>query len=136
MNTPKPFSSDPARCLPAVRTLEDFQRKISATLEAFLLTQAGKDLVARAEWKFAGQEYDLAWSYVFNRARQLGLKYCKRTKRFYKPLPPKPDIGDRVRLINSGATGTVIGCSRFDVVVRLEGDQREVGVSVDFVEKI
>lgn len=100
------------------------------------LTEAGKDLVRAYEWKFVGDSYSQAWGYLFSRARQLGLTYCKRFKRFYKPLPPKPAIGDRVRLTSTGATGTVTGYSRFDVLVSLDNEKREAKISSEYLEKI
>lgn len=89
-----------------------------------------------SEWKFVGDDYRLAWGYLFNRARQLGLTYCKHFKRFYKPLPPKPSIGDRVRLTSTGATGTVTGYRLFNVMVSIDNEQREAEVSVEYLEKV
>ncbi len=100
------------------------------------LTVAGKDLVRAYEWKFVGDSYRQAWGYLFARARHLGLTYCKHFKRFYKPLPPKPAIGDRVKLTSTGAIGTVTGYSRFDVLVSIDNEQREAEVSTEFLLKI
>lgn len=100
------------------------------------LTAAGKDLVRAYEWKFVGDSYRKAWGYLFARARLLGLTYCKHFKRFYKPLPPKPAIGDRVKLTSTGATGTVTGYRRFDVLVHIDNGQREAEVSPQYLVKI
>lgn len=119
-----------------VRTLEDFRLRMNSMTEDHRLTEAGKDLVRAYQWKFVGDSYRQAWGYLFSRARQLGLTYCKHFKRFYKPLPPKPAIGDRVRLTSTGATGTVTGYSRFDVLVSLDNEKREAEVSTEYIEKI
>lgn len=100
------------------------------------LTVAGEDLARAYEWKFVGDSYRKAWGYLFARARHLGLTYCKHFKRFYKPLPPKPAIGDRVKLTSTGAIGTVTGYSRFDVLVSIDNEQREAEVSTEFLLKI
>ncbi len=121
---------------PPVRTLDDFRLRTNSLTEDHQLTAAGKDLVRAYEWKFVGDSYRQAWGYLFSRARQLGLTYCKHFKRFYKPLPPKPAIGDRVRLTSTGATGIVTGYSRFDVLVSLDNEKREVEVSTEYLEKI
>ena len=121
---------------PTVRTLADFQRRVNGITQENQLTIAGKDLVVASEWKFVGDDYRLAWGYLFNRARQLGLTYCKHFKRFYKPLPPKPAIGDRVRLTSTGATGTVTGYRLFTVRVSIDNEQCEAEVSVEYLEKV
>ncbi|MCK8495558.1 MULTISPECIES: hypothetical protein [Spirosoma] len=121
---------------PPARTLEEFRIRVTGMTEDNQLTVAGKDLVKGYYWKFAGEEYRLAWRYLFNRAGQLGLTYCKHFKRFYKPLPPKPAVGDRVRLTSTGATGIVTGYSRFNVTVSIDQEQREAEVSVEYLEKI
>jgi hypothetical protein len=100
------------------------------------LTAAGKDLVKAYEWKFVGDSYRQAWGYLFARARLLGLTYCKHFKRFYKPLPPKPAIGDRVKLIVTGASGIVTGYNRFDLLVRIDNEERETEVSPQYLAKI
>ncbi|MCX6212835.1 hypothetical protein [Spirosoma sp.] len=121
---------------PLARTLEEFRIRVAGMNKDNQLTVAGKDLVKGYEWKFAGEEYWQAWRYLFNRAGQLGLTYCKHFKRFYKPLPPKPAIGDRVRLTSTGSTGIVTGYSRFNVIVNIDQEQREAEVSVEYLEKI
>lgn len=121
---------------PPVRTLEDFRLRTAGMTEDYQLTAASKDLVKGYEWNYVGDSYRQAWGYLFARARQLGLMYCKHFKRFYKPLPPKPAIGDRVKLIVTGATGTVTGYNRFDVLVRIDNEQREAEISPQFLAKI
>lgn len=98
-----------------------------------MLTAAGKALVQGIEWSFQGDDYNVAWKLLFTRARQLGIQYCKHFKRFYKPLPPKPNLGDKVLLTRIRATGVVTGFRRFDVVVTLDSDRREVEVSRGFL---
>ena len=117
-------------------TLEVFRQRVSILGEDYQLTQMGKDLACGVKWKFEGNSYRQAWGYLFSRARQLGLTYCKHFKRFYKPLPPKPAVGDRVRLTSTGATGTVTGYSRFAVLVSIDKEKREVEVSVEYLEKL
>lgn len=121
---------------PPVRTLEDFRLRTTGMTADHQLTVAGKDLVKAHEWKFVGDSYRQAWGYLFARARLLGLTYCKHFKRFYEPLPQKPAIGDRVKLIVTGDTGIVTGYSRFDVLVRIDDEQREAEVSPQYLAKI
>ena len=138
MNTkaqPTPSPALSSTTLP-VRTLAEFQRRVNCMTREHQLTEAGKDLVKAYEWKFIGDDYRRAWGYLFVRARQLGLTYCKQFKRFYKSLPPKPAIGDRVKLTSIGATGIVTGYSRFDIMVSIDNENREVEVSVEYLEKL
>lgn len=135
-NTQKNHSPAYAPPIPTVRTVEEFRIRVSGLTKENQLTTAGKDLVNAYEWKFVGDSYRQAWNCLFSRARQLGLTYCKNFKRFYKPLPPKPAIGDRVKLTSTGATGTVSGYSRFNVFVSLDNERREAEVSADYLEKI
>lgn len=121
---------------PPVRTVDEFRIRVSGMTQDHQLTTAGKELVKAGEWMFVGDSYRQAWGHLFSRARQLGLTYCKRFKWFYKPLPPKPAIGDRVKLTSTGATGIVTGYSRFDVRVRLDNETREAEVSTEYLEKI
>lgn len=119
-----------------IRTLEDFRLRVSGMTHETQLTTAGKELARGYEWPFSGDSYRQAWGYLFARSRQLGLVYCKHFKRFDKPIPPRPAIGDRVKLTSTGATGIVKGYSRFYVLVRIEEEQREVEVSSDYLLKI
>lgn len=121
---------------PSARTLENFRIWVEGITNDNQLTVAGKGLVKAYEWKFVGDEYRQAWKYLFKRAGQLGLSYCKHFKRFYKPLPQKPAIGERVRLTSTGATGIVTGYSRFHVMVRIDQEQREAEVSVEYLEAL
>ena len=132
-DTQRPAYSPPT---PPVRTLEDFRLQITAMTADHQLTAASKDLVKACEWKFVGDSYRQAWGYLFARAGVLGLTYSKHFKRFYKPLPAKPAIGDRVKLIVTGATGIVTGYHRFDMLVRIDDEEREAEVSPQYLAKI
>jgi hypothetical protein len=119
-----------------IRTLEDFRLRVSGMTHENQLTTAGKELAKGFEWPFSGDTYRQAWGYLFVRSRQLGLVYCKHFKRFDKPIPPRPAIGDWVKLTSIGAIGIVAGYSRFHVLVLIEEEQREVEVSSDYLLKI
>lgn len=117
-------------------TLNDFQHMVNGMTQEHQLTQEGKLLVNGREWTFAGDDYRRAWGILFDRARQLNLRYCKHFKRFYKPLPPKPSVGDRVRLTGINATGVVTGYERFDIRVQIDGRRNDVIVGVEYLEKL
>lgn len=121
---------------PTSPTLNDFRYMVNGVTQEHQLTQAGKALVNGHEWTFTGDNYRRAWGILFDRARQLNLRYCKHFKRFYKPLPPKPLIGDRVRLTSIDATGVITGYDRFDIRVQIDGRRYDVIVGVEYLVKL
>lgn len=115
------------------RTVAQFEEYTAQLQDEYMLTTAGKALVRCTEWSFQGNDYNAAWQLLFTRARQLGVRYCKHFKRFYKPLPPKPNLGDKVLLTRIRASGVVTGFRRFDILVTLDSDGREIEVSREFL---